>query len=66
MKGFILRILFLCAWLVGFYVAGIYIVASYLKYDGVSAYVFSSIYSILVLGGAFLITAASFNEPISK
>jgi hypothetical protein len=66
MKGFILRIVFVCVWLVLFYLAGIFIVINYLKYDGLSAYVFASIYSILVVAGAVLITVASFNEPISK
>jgi hypothetical protein len=64
MKGFILRILFLCAWIIGLFIAGVFI-ANYLS-DPVTVYVFASIYSILVLAGAFFITAASFNEPISK
>jgi uncharacterized ion transporter superfamily protein YfcC len=65
MKGFILRILFLCAFIIGFYLAGIFISIWYIKSIAM-VYVFASIYSLLIIGIAFFITAASFNEPISK
>jgi len=65
MKGFIIRIAFLCAWIIGLFLAGIFIVINYLD-NPVTVYVFASIYSVLILSTAFFITAASFNEPISK
>ena len=65
MKGFILRLVFLCAWVIGLYLVGMFIAIYYLK-GAVVVYMFASIYSLLVLGSAFFITVASFNEPIFK
>lgn len=66
MKGFILRILFVCVWLVGFYLIGYFIADKYLIRQGPIAYTFGIIYGLLVVGLAILITAASFSEPTAK